>query len=256
MRMLEGKKALVLGVANQRSIAWGVASALSAHGARVRISCQEERLKTKIERVQESRLIDKIHLCDVNDENSIKNMMQEISTDWGNLDILVHSIAYAPIACLEAPFHQVSKSDFNTTFEVSAYSLISTVRAALPMLEISGGSVMTLSYLGGERVLPGYGIMGPAKAALESCVRYLAYDLGSKKIRVNAISAGPLKTLASSAFGNFNQALKIIEEKTPLHSNISINDVGQLAAWLSTDGAKMITGGTHYVDSGANIMGG
>ncbi len=256
MGLLDGKRALILGVANQRSIAWGIARAFKKEGAVVRISCQEERLKQKIERTEEGRLVEKIHLCDVANEASVQTLFSDLAKDWPQLDILVHSIAFAPMQALENRFHLASKADFLTTMAISAYSLVEVSRAALPLMQTHGGSIMTLSYLGGDRVLPGYGIMGPAKAALESCVRYLSFDLGPQKIRVNAISAGPLKTLASSAFGNFNDALKLIEEKTPLKQNITIDDVGSLAAFLGSDHSKMVTGSTHFVDSGAHIMGG
>jgi len=253
--ILAGKKALILGVANQRSIAWGIARSFHAEGALVRISCQEERLKQKIERTEEGRIVEKIHLCDVSDENSVKGLFGHIAQDWSTFDILVHSIAFAPMQALENRFHLASKADFLSTMGISAYSLIEVSRHARPLMQANGGSIMTLSYLGGDRVLPGYGIMGPAKAALESCVRYLSHDLGPEKIRVNAISAGPLKTLASSAFGNFNEALKMIEEKTPLRQNITIDDVGGLAAFLASDLSKRVTGSIHFVDSGAHIMG-
>ncbi|MBI2520812.1 MAG: enoyl-ACP reductase [Bdellovibrio sp.] len=254
--LLDGKKALILGVANQRSIAWGIARAFHTAGATVRISCQEERLKQKIERTEEGRIVDKIHLCDVSDENSVKSLFADIAKDWPVLDILVHSIAFAPMQALENRFSLATKDDFLSTMAISAYSLIEVSRYARALMQGQGGSIMTLSYLGGDRVLPGYGIMGPAKAALESCVRYLSYDLGPEKIRVNAISAGPLKTLASSAFGNFNEALKLIEEKTPLRQNITIDDVGGLATYLASDLSKRVTGSIHFVDSGAHIMGG
>ena len=183
------------------------------------------------------------------------NLELKVKKAWSSLDILIHSIAYADIAELEGRFIDTSKKGFQGALDVSAYSLIQLSRMAEPLMKTHGGTILTMTYQGANRVIPDYKIMGVAKAALEASVKYLSWDLGPSKIRVNAVSAGPVKTLASSAVGNFRDIMKIIEEKTPLHESINIEEVGELAAFLCSDAAKHITGTVMYLDSGAHIMG-
>jgi len=198
---------------------------------------------------------DFVEPCNVADDAQIKAIFQKARETWGGLDILIHSVAYAPQADLEGPFVQTSREGFHVAMDISAYSLIATAREAEPLMEGRGGSIITLSFYGAEKVFPTYKVMGVAKAALEASVRYLAYELGPKKVRVNAISAGPVKTLAAAGVKNFRTMLAEAGAKTPLQENISAEDVGALACFLCGPGGKHITGSTMHVDSGGHIMG-
>jgi len=245
---LAGKKALILGVANERSIAWGIARELSQAGAHVILSYQNENLLKRVAPLAQE-IGAELFLCDVLNSENLKALFAQL----GELDILVHSIAYANTQSLSRPLHEVLRADFNLAFESSVFSLIELSHEAALLMK-KGGSILTLSYIGADRVVPGYGLMGPVKAALECSVRYLAHELGPLGIRVNAISAGPLRTLSSAAFGQIKQAIKEVETHAPLRQNISTKDIGNLAVFLSSDKATMISGETIFVDSGLHIM--
>lgn len=253
--MVRAPKALVTGVANRWSIAWGIAKSLSAHGAEVILSCQNENMKKRAAALAGEINCPAVYRCDLVREEEVATLFDRIRRDCGELDILVHSVAFAPPRALEQPLTGLSLEDFFTTFHASVYTLLSLSRQALPLMSERGGSILTLTHLGAHRVMPGYGIMGPAKAALECTVKYLAAELGRHRIRVNAISAGPVKTISTAVFADFHRALEVMEEKSPLRSNISPEDVGELAAFLTSEKARLITGAVVYVDSGAHIVG-
>ncbi len=255
LKPFEGKKALILGVANERSLAWSIAQHLYQGGARLAFTYQGEALERRVRPLAESVQADIIYPCNVSEDSHLDSLFAEIKNQWGGMDILIHSVAFANKEDLEGRFVHTSREGFRIAMDISAFSLIATARRAEPLMEGREGSIITLSYYGAQKVVPNYNIMGVAKAALEASVRYLAYDLGPKKIRVNAISAGPVKTLAAAGIKNFKSMLAASEEKTPLHENISADDVGSLSAFLCSSYAKHITGSTLYVDSGAHIMG-
>jgi enoyl-[acyl-carrier protein] reductase I len=251
----EGKKALILGVANERSLAWSIAQHLHQGGAKVGFNFLGDALERRVRPLAESLQADLIEPCNVADDTQIDELFKKVHDTWGGLDYLIHSIAFANKEDLEGRFVTTSREGFRVALDISAYSLIAVARRAEPLMEGRNGSIITLSYYGAEKVVPNYNVMGVAKAALEASVRYLAYDLGKNKIRVNAISAGPVKTLAAAGIKNFRTMLSAAEEKTPLHENITAEDVGALAAFLCSPMGKHITGSTLYVDSGAHIMG-
>ena len=251
----EGKKALILGVANERSLGWSIAQHLHQGGAQLAFNYLGEALERRVRPLAESVQAQIIEPCNVADDAQIDALFERIQKQWGSLDILIHSLAFANKEDLEGRFIQTSREGFRTALDISAYSLIATARKAEPLMEGREGSIVTLSYYGAEKVVPNYNVMGVAKAALEASVRYLANDMGPKKIRVNAISAGPVKTLAAAGIKNFRTMLSSAEEKTPLRETISGEDVGALAAFLCSPMGKHITGSTLYVDSGAHIMG-
>ena len=251
----EGKTALILGVANERSLAWSIAQHLHQGGAKLGFTFMGEALERRVRPLAESVNADLIAPCDVSNDAQIDALFDQVKNKWGSLDILIHSIAFANREDLEGRFVETSREGFRVALDISAYSLVGVARRAEPLMEGRDGSIVTLSYYGAEKVVPNYNVMGVAKAALEASVRYLAYDLGTRKIRVNAISAGPVKTLAAAGIRNFRTMLADAEQKTPLHENISADDVGALAAFLCSPAGKHITGSTLYVDSGAHIMG-
>jgi enoyl-[acyl-carrier protein] reductase I len=255
MKIFEGKKALILGVANERSLAWAIARELHAGGAKLAFNFMGDALERRVRPLAESVLAEIVEPCNVVDDAQLDALFDRVREKWGSLDILIHSVAFANREELDGRFVNTSREGFRLALDISAYSLIAAARLAEPLMESSGGSILTLSYYGAEKVIPNYNVMGVAKAALEASVRYLAWDLGSKKIRVNAISAGPVKTLAAAGVRNFRDMLAAAGEKNPLRENISGEDVGALAAFLSGPGGKHITGTTMYVDSGAHIMG-
>src|SRR6266849_6867460 len=256
MSSLAGKTGLIVGVANKRSIAWAIAQAASAAGARVALTYQGERLEENV-RDLAAGLADPLVLpLDVTDDGQIARVFEEIDRTFGGLDFVVHGAAFAPRDELSNPFSQTTREGFKTALDISAYSLIALSRGALPLMERKGGgSILTLTYLGSERVFPNYNVMGVAKAALEAVVRYLASELGSRNIRVNAISAGPIKTLAARGIGGFGDMLKAHAERAPMKRNVDVNEVGATAAFLASDAAAGITGEVLYVDCGYNIMG-
>ena len=252
--LFSGKKALILGVANERSLAWAIAKDLHAGGAEVAFTYLGDALEKRVRPLAESLGAKIIEPCNVAEDVQIENLFKVIREKWGALDILVHSLAYANREDLDGRFVNTSREGFRTAMDISAYSLIPLAKLAEPLMEGRGGTILTMSYLGAERVIPNYNVMGVAKAALEATVRYLAYDMGPKKIRVNAISAGPVKTLAAAGIRDFRTMLAAAEEKTPLKENISAEDVGAMGAFLCGPGGKHITGTVLHVDSGAHIM--
>ncbi len=259
MGLLDGKKALVMGVGNKRSIAWGIATAFQREGAELAFSYPNDRLKENVvELVNTLSGSDQIPLlaCDVSKQEEVDAMFAALGERWGKLDILVHSIAYAAIEDLKGRFNEISRDGLKVAIDVSAYSLIAITRGALPLFEkAGGGSVMSLTFNAVDRVVPSYNSMAMAKAVLESSTRYLAADIGPQNIRVNTISAGPLKTLAGSAVKGISAARDLMESKSPLRRNITQEEVGNVAVFLASDWSRCITGETIFADNGFNILG-
>jgi enoyl-[acyl-carrier protein] reductase I len=255
--MFEGKRALVLGVANKRSIAWAIAKRLADGGAQVAFTYQGERIEKNVRELAESVSSPLVTELDVRDDGAIDRVFSEVSDAFsGRLDLLVHSVAFAAAEDLEGRFTDTPRDRFWLAVDVSAYSLVATARAAEPLMEAAGGgSIVTMTYLGGERAVPHYNVMGVAKATLDASVKYLAWDLGAKNIRVNAVSAGPVRTLAARSIAGFPTMESIVEERAPLHRHIDADDVGDAAAYLLGDHAKNVTGTTLYVDAGYHAMG-
>jgi len=252
---LKGKVGIVFGVASRRSIAWAIAQAWHQAGARLIFNYQGERLKENVEELASTFGTDTpIYPCDVSDDAQIDTFFAKVREHTDRVDLLLHSVAFAPKAALEGDFVSTSREAFRTALDISSYSLVGVTRAALPLMT-NGGSIITMTYYGGEKVVPHYNVMGVAKSALESSVRYLAYDLGPKKIRVNAISAGPMNTLAARGIGGFTEMLKVYEQRSPLRRNVVPDELGATGAFLASDGAAAITGQVLYVDSGYSIMG-
>ena len=252
--IMEGKKGLIVGVANNRSIAYGIAKACVAQGAEVILTYQNDKLKTRVEKVAKELSVKNIYPLDVSQEEELISLKEAIEKEYGKIDFLVHSVAFAPREALDGKFIDTAKSAFNTAMEISVYSLIDLVKNLEPVLK-EGASVLTLTYLGSQKYIPHYNVMGVAKAALEASVRYLAVDLGERKIRINALSAGPIKTLAASGIGDFSEILKYNEKNSPLRKNVTIEEVGKSGMYLLSDLSSGVTGEIHYVDSGYNIMG-
>jgi enoyl-[acyl-carrier protein] reductase I len=253
----EGKRGLVLGVANRRSIAWAIARRLSQEGAQLAFTYQGERIESSVRGLADSLSSPLVTPCDVRSDEDLARVFGEVGETFdGGLDLLVHSVAFADARDLEGRFTDTPRERFWLALDVSAYSLVAAVRAAEPLMERSGGgSVLTMTYLGGERAVPHYNVMGVAKATLDASVRYLAWDLGSKNIRVNAVSAGPVRTLAARSIAGFPTMEAIVEERAPLHRHIDADDVGSAAAFLLSEDAANVTGTTLYVDSGFHAMG-
>jgi enoyl-[acyl-carrier protein] reductase I len=251
---LQGRNVVVFGVANKRSIAWAIAQHMQAAGAQLAITYQNERLKQEADELITALPNSQAFQCDVSRDEEIDRLFEQLKQRYGKLDALVHSVAYAPAEALKDDFVNTSREAFRIALDTSSYSLVAVSRAAAPLMT-DGGSILTLTYYGAEKVVPKYNVMGVAKAALEACVRYLAYDLGKQKIRVNAISAGPIKTLAARGIGALGEMLKGQAERSPLQRNIDVNEVASTAVFLAGDGATGITGETIYVDCGYNIMG-
>src|SRR5574341_1207973 len=254
MGLLTGKKALVFGIANKYSIAWGIAEALHNEGATMAFSYGIPELEKRVKPLAESVGVTFVEECNVNNDDALDKVFAKYQEQYGNVDILVHAVAYAERADLENRYVDTSRSGFKTALETSAYSLVALAQRAEPMMP-NGGSILTLTYYGGVAVIPHYNVMGVAKAALESCVRYLAHDLGPHGIRVNAISAGPIKTLAASGVAGFRKMLHYHEEVSPLRRAVTQEDVGKTAIWLCSDWASAVTGEIVYVDAGWNILG-
>lgn len=252
--MLQGKRGIVFGVANEYSIAWAIAKSAHEHGAQLALVYQNERFEETVRKLASSLTDPLVLQCDVSEDEQIIRVYDEIAKHWDKLDFVVHSIAYAPRAALEGKFLDTTRSDFLLAHDISVYSLIAVTRHAVPMMT-EGGSVLTLTYLGSERSVPGYNVMGVCKAALEACVRYLAAELGEKNIRVNALSPGPIKTLAARGIPGFTKMLEIVKEKAPLKRSTMQEEVGRMAVVLLSDYASAITGEVIYVDCGYNIMG-
>jgi enoyl-[acyl-carrier protein] reductase I len=254
MLNLEGRVAAVFGLANKRSIAWGIAQRLSEAGCRLAISYQNERMKAEAHELISELPGAEAFQCDVSSDEEIDHVFSRLKERYGKLHVLVHSIGYAPAEELKNDFINTTRDGFRVAHDVSVYSLIALSRAAAPLMT-DGGSVITLTYYGSEKVVPHYNVMGVAKAALEASVRYLAADLGKQNIRVNAISAGPIKTLAARGIGGLSDMLKAHAERAPLHRNTEQLEVGGTAAYLASDLASGVTGEVIYVDSGYNVMG-
>jgi enoyl-[acyl-carrier protein] reductase I len=254
--ILDGKVALVAGVANKRSIAWAIAQALHGAGATLAFTYQGERLEDSVRKLAATVGSDVVVPCDVSNDESIEAAFRQLGEQVGGLDILAHSIAFAPAESFEGRFIDTSRMAFMTALDISAYSMIAMARAAEPlMVPRGGGSMVTLTYMASERAFPKYNVMAAAKAALECSVRYLAYELGPAQIRVNAISAGPVRTLAAKGIPGFDEMESVIESRSPLQRNIEAGDVGNAALYLCSPLASMVTGSTLYVDSGYHAMG-
>lgn len=251
---LQGKTAVVFGLANKRSIAWAIAQKLSDAGAKVAICYQNERLKKEADGLIPELKDAKSFQCDVSIDSEIDRVAEELKAAYGTVDIIVHSVAFAPPDAIKSDFLLTKREDFRIALDVSAYSLVAVSRALAPIMN-EGGSILTLTYYGSEKVFPNYNVMGVAKAALEATVRYLAASLGPKGIRVNAISAGPIKTLAARGIGDFNKILDTVTERAPLHRNVETVEVGNTAAFLLSPLASGITGEITYVDCGYNVTG-
>jgi enoyl-[acyl-carrier protein] reductase I len=251
-----GKTGLIVGVANKRSIAWAIAQATARRGARLALTYQgrfEEHVNDLSQGLEQPPLV---LPCDVGSDADVDAVFAKVDQEFGGLDFVVHGAAFAPREELSAPFSNTTREGFRIALDISTYSLIALTRGALPLMEKrGGGSVLTLSYLGSERVFPNYNVMGVAKAALEAAVRYLAADVGTKNVRVNAISAGPIKTLAASGIAGFSNILSIYRDRAPLRRNIEAAEVGEAGAFLLSDGARGISGEVLMVDAGFHVMG-
>lgn len=254
MTMLQGKKALVLGVANKRSIAWGIAQQLHENGAEIGLSYAIPQLEKRVMPLAESIGVDFVEKCDVTNDEEIRALFVKAKERFGDIDILIHAIAFARQEDLTGRFVETSRDGFATALDISAYSLVAVTRAALPLLR-RGSSVLTLTYYGAVKVVPNYNVMGVAKAALEASVRYLAADLGPEGIRVNAISAGPIKTLSAAGVSGIRKMLRYTEERAPLRRNVDQDEVGRAALWLCSDLGSGITGEVVYVDAGYHVLG-
>src|SRR4051794_31383420 len=253
----EGKRGLVLGVANKRSIAWAIARELAAGGANLAFTYQGERIEKSVRDLAETVGSPLVTECDVRSDDDVARVFGEVGEAFGGqLDYLVHSVAYAAAEDLEGRFTDTPRDRFWMAVDISAYSLVACARAAEPLMEAAGGgSIVTMTYLGGERAVPHYNVMGVAKATLDASVKYLAWDLGQKNIRVNAVSAGPVRTLAARSIAGFGTMESIVEERSPLHRAIDADDVGSAAAFLLSDEARNITATTFYVDAGYHSIG-
>ncbi|HEV8339040.1 MAG TPA: enoyl-ACP reductase [bacterium] len=256
--LLKGKRALIMGVAHKRSYAWGISTAFQREGAELAFTYQNDRLKENLDELLDSiggRDAFPTYPCDVQSDDQLESCFAALGDRWGRLDILVHSIAFADREDLTRPFHETSRKGYALALDVSAYSLIAAARRAAPMMSPDGGSIFTLTYNAVERVVSGYKVMAVAKAALETSVRYLAAELGPRQIRVNAISAGPMKTLASSAVKGISRLRDLMEEIAPLRRNVTQGDVGDVAVFLGSDLSRAVTGNTIFVDSGFHVIG-
>ena len=251
---LKGRTAVVFGVANKRSIAWAIAQGLHAAGVNLAITYQNERLEQEARDLILSLPGAEAFMCDVSNDAAIAGLFEKLKERYGKLHVLVHSVAFAPADELKGDFVNTTREGFRIAHDVSVYSLIAVSRAAAPLME-DGGSIMTMTYYGAEKVVPNYNVMGVAKAALECTVRYLAYDLGRQRIRVNAISAGPIKTLAARGISGMGEMMKGHAERAPLQRNVEVTEVGSAGVFLASDASSGITGETLYVDCGYNIMG-
>src|SRR6188472_975671 len=253
----DGKRGLVLGVANRRSIAWAIAKRLADEGAQLAFTFQGERIESNVRELAASVDSPLVTACDVRSDDDVARVFSEVGDAFGGqLDLLVHSVAFAAAEDLEGRFTDTPRDRFWMALDVSAYSLVACSRLAEPLMAAAGGgSILTMTYLGGERAVPHYNVMGVAKATLDSSVRYLAWDLGAKNIRVNSVSAGPVRTLAARSIAGFPTMEAIVEERSPLHRHVDAEDVGAAAAYLLGDDARNVTGTTLYVDSGYHAMG-
>jgi enoyl-[acyl-carrier protein] reductase I len=252
--IMEGKRGLIMGVANDRSLAWGISKAVSAQGAELAFTFQGEALEKRVRPLAETLGSTFVLDCDVTNEQSVSRVFEAISERWGRLDFLVHAIAFSDKEELKGKYVETSRGNFLRTLEISCYSFTDLCRRAAPLMT-NGGSLLTLTYYGAERVMPHYNVMGVAKAALEASVRYLSVDLGGQNIRVNAISAGPIKTLAAAGIGDFRYILKWNQYNSPLKRNVTIDDVGGAGLYLLSDLAAGVSGEVHHVDCGYHVVG-
>ena len=254
MGLMKGRRGLIMGLANDKSIAWGIAKALADQGAELAFSYQGDALKKRVEPLAAQIGSDFLVECDVADESSIDGLFQTLAGRWDSIDFIVHAIGFSDKEQLRGRYAETTRDNFLMTMDISVYSFTAVARRAAAMMP-NGGAMLTLTYYGAERVMPHYNVMGVAKAALEASVRYLAEDFGKDGIRVNAISAGPIKTLAASGIGDFRYILKWNELNSPLRRNVSTEDVGKSALYLLSDLGSGVTGETHHVDSGYHIVG-
>ncbi|WP_430437097.1 enoyl-ACP reductase FabI [Oceanibaculum nanhaiense] len=252
--LMAGKRGLIMGVANDRSIAWGIARAIAAQGATLAFTYQGDALKKRVEPLAASIGSSLLLPCDVTDEASIDATFAALKAEWGKLDFIVHAVAYSDKDELKGKYVDTSRDNFLNTLDISCYSFTAVAQRAVPMMN-DGGSLLTLTYYGAERVMPHYNVMGVAKAALEASIRYLAVDLGDRGIRVNGISAGPIKTLAASGIGDFRYILKWNQYNSPLKRNVTLEDVGGSALYLLSDLSTGVTGEIHHVDCGYHVVG-
>ena len=252
--LMAGKRGLIMGVANDRSIAWGIARAAHSQGAELGFTFQGGALEKRVRPLAQSLGSDMVLPCDVASDEGIEEVFEEVDKRWGELDFLVHAIAYADKDELKGLYLNTSRDNFVRSLDISCYSFTAVSQRAVPLMR-DGGSLLTLTYYGAERVMPHYNVMGVAKAALEASVRYLASDLGKDRVRVNAISAGPIKTLAASGIGDFRYILKWNEYNSPLKRNVSLDQVGGAAVYLLSDLSNGVTGEVHHVDSGYHVVG-
>lgn len=256
MGFLSGKRALIVGLASTRSIAWGIAQAMHREGAELAFTYQNDKLKGRVEKMAAECGSSLCFPCDVSEDQQIEAVFESLKSHWDNLDALIHSVAFAPKEELAGDFvDATTRAGFNLAHEISSYSLTAMTKAARPMMQGRNGAIVTLSYLGAERAMPNYNVMGLAKASLEANARYIAQSLGPEGIRINSISAGPIKTLAAAGIGDFRKMLQQVEDNAPLRRNVSIDDVGNTAAFLCSDLSAGITGQNIYVDAGYNIIG-
>lgn len=256
MGFLAGKRALIVGVISDRSIAWGIAQAMQRQGAELAFTYQNEKFKQRVEEMATACAVQAVLPCDVSSDEEIQAVFEALQTTWDSFDILVHSVAFAPKNQLKGDFlTNTTREGFQIAHDISSYSFTALAKAARPMMQGRQGALLTLSYLGAERAVPNYNVMGLAKASLEANVRYMAYHLGPDNIRVNAISAGPIRTLAASGIGDFRSMLEFFERNAPLRRGVTIEEVGNTAAFLCSDLASAITGEVTYVDCGFNIIG-
>lgn len=252
--IMQGKNGLIVGIANNKSIAYGIAQSCAREGANLAFTYMNESIKKRVEPIAKDFKSDKIYELDVGNMAHFGALRESLARDFGKIDFIVHSVAFAPKEALDGEFLNTSKAAFNTAMEISVYSLVELVREMLPIMN-ENGAILTLSYLGAQKYITHYNVMGVAKSALESSVRYLSYELGMRKIRINAISAGPIRTLAASGIGDFRTILKWNEINAPLRKNVSIEEVGDSAMYLLSPLSSAVTGEVHYVDCGYNIMG-
>ncbi len=256
MGFLQGKRALIVGLASNRSIAWGIAQTMHREGAELAFTYQNERLEGRVAKMAAEMDSEIIVPCDVSSDEEIDTVFDKLDNYWDGLDIIVHSVAFAPRAELEGDYlNSVTREGFRAAHEISSYSFAALAKSGIRMMEGRDGALLTLSYLGAQRAMPSYNVMGLAKASLEANVRYMAQSLGPDGIRVNAISAGPIKTLAAAGINNFRKMLKEVENTAPLRRNVTIEDVGNVAAFLCSDLAAGITAEITYVDAGYNTIG-
>ncbi|MGC6517236.1 MAG: enoyl-ACP reductase FabI [Candidatus Puniceispirillaceae bacterium] len=252
--IMTGKRGLIMGVANERSIAWGIAAAAAAQGAELAFTYQGDALRKRVEPLAASVNSDMVMECDVTDDASIDSVFAELEAKWGKIDFVLHAIAFSDKEELKGKYVDTSRSNFDRTMDISVYSF-TAIAARAAKLMTDGGSLLTLTYYGAERVMPHYNVMGVAKAALEASVRYLAVDLGGQNIRVNGLSAGPMKTLAASGIGDFRYILKWNEYNSPLKRNVTLEDVGGAGVYLMSDLSSGVSGETHHVDCGYHVVG-